>query len=119
MLVRKYSASVKLVAMDREAVIFKLKEIAFQIKRENREVEKIILFGSLANGEPHGYSDVDILIIVSESAENIILRSISFRKYFDLEIPVDLIVYTKDEVNLFLKNENSFVYDILNNGLIL
>jgi hypothetical protein len=40
-------------------------------------------------------------------------------KYFDIEIPVDIFVYTISEVEKMKKEKNYFINEIINNGISL
>ncbi|MFH1425429.1 MAG: nucleotidyltransferase domain-containing protein [archaeon] len=81
----------------RESMIKKLKEFKSEIMRD-LAVKKMFLFGSRANGRPHRWSDVDLVIVSNK------FRNISFRKratkmydYWYLDYPVDFLCYTSDE----------------------
>ncbi len=119
MLVKKSLNSVSLIAINRDALLSSLKEISVKLKCENPNIKEIRLFGSIAKGEQTGKSDVDILIIVSSSDTPIVLRSVKYRKYFDIEIPVDIIVYTENELNIMLKQGNKFIKEILKESIQL
>lgn len=61
--------------------------------------EQIILFGSHAYGEPNEHSDIDLMVIVSESSEPGYKRSQEARKFLKgIGIPRDIIVMTREEV---------------------
>ncbi|PSB19823.1 DNA polymerase III subunit beta [filamentous cyanobacterium CCP1] len=66
---------------------------------ESLHPEQIILFGSYAYGEPNDDSDIDLLIVVSESDEPSYRRS---RKAYaalrGIGVSTDLIVMTREEV---------------------
>jgi predicted nucleotidyltransferase len=79
----------------------------------------IILFGSLAKGDFTGLSDLDIAIILKNSDLNFIERIKKYIKYFDIEIPVDIFVYTISEVEKMKKEKNYFINEIINNGISL
>jgi predicted nucleotidyltransferase len=79
----------------------------------------IILFGSLAKGDFTGLSDLDIAIILKNSDLNFIERIKKYIKYFDIEIPVDIFVYTISEVEKMKKEKNYFITEIINNGISL
>ena len=51
--------------MDKEAVIEKLNEYV-NLVREHFPVQKVILFGSYANGTAREYSDIDVAVIVDK-----------------------------------------------------
>jgi len=119
MLVRRSSGSVSLVAIDRDALLNSLEDIAGRIRSDNPEVCDIRLFGSIARGEETGISDADILIVVESSDSPAVLRSVKFMKYFNIEVPVDILVYTKDEFNRLLEGGNAFLRKISKEGISL
>ena len=55
------SSTVRIISLDREALLAQLRAIAAQIRREC-DVEDVRVFGSLARGDATGTSDVDVLI---------------------------------------------------------
>ncbi|MFQ5903392.1 MAG: nucleotidyltransferase domain-containing protein [Candidatus Binatia bacterium] len=60
--------------------------------------EQIILFGSYADGEPREGSDVDLMIIVSESTESPHRRDQrAYRCLRGIKVSKDLMVLTRDE----------------------
>ena len=80
----------------------------------------IYLFGSLAWGDPHEESDLDLLIIVDQSEEKIYKRPIvGIKALRGLKIAKDIIVYTKDEFNNLISNEASLFYKIKREGIKL
>ena len=119
MLVTRSLGSVKLISIDKEELFRVLNETAIKIKEENSEVIDIRLFGSIAKKEDTGKSDVDIIIIVSGSSADIFHRSLKFRRYFDIEVAVDILVYTEQEVDQMLKEGNNFIKNILNESISL
>lgn len=58
------SSSVKAIYLDREKVLEEVKRASEIAKRTQPFVKEVFLFGSLARGEEHGLSDVDILVVV-------------------------------------------------------
>jgi uncharacterized protein len=78
--------------------------------------EKIILFGSYANGKASNNSDIDIFVI-KESDLPRPERTIQLRRMlFGSQVPMDLIVYTPSEVENEKDEKYSFVYEVLNSG---
>lgn len=78
--------------------------------------EKIILFGSYASGTAAEDSDIDIFVI-KESKLTRPERTIQLRKMlFGSQVPMDLIVYTPNEVESEKDEKYSFVYEVLNSG---
>ncbi|MGC8943613.1 MAG: nucleotidyltransferase domain-containing protein, partial [Caldisericia bacterium] len=94
-----------------------MKKIVEKIKNDEKEnLVDIILFGSLAKGDYTGFSDVDIVIILKNSELNFIKRIQKYLKYFYLDIPVDLFVYTLPEFKKMRKENNYFIKEIIDNG---
>lgn len=82
--------------------------------------EKIILFGSWAWGKPEPDSDIDMLV-VKKSSKPKMEREYELRSLlFPSEIPLDVIVYTPEELKQKIEQDrNLFLEDVVNNGIIL
>ena len=81
--------------------------------------DRIILFGSYAYGEPNADSDVDLLVIM-DSDEPIARRIIHVAEVAQVRfLPMDILVYTPDEIEERLAKGDSFVIDILSRGKVL
>lgn len=81
--------------------------------------DKIILFGSYATENPNNNSDLDLLVIKHSDLPRP-QRTVQVRKMLSgLMIPIDLIVYTPEEIQKSKDNRFSFVYEVLNTGKIL
>lgn len=85
---------------------------------EKYRPEKIILFGSLAEGRIHEWSDIDLLI-VKDTPERPIERILEVSRLVCPRVGVDFFVYTPSEIDLCLKEGVSFFQDILNQGRVL
>ena len=82
--------------------------------------ENIFLFGSYAWGVPTNKSDVDLLVIVSESNERPALRaSRAYRCLRGLGFPKDILVKTRIEFERFRNVRASLEYKISEKGKIL
>ncbi|MBI3797472.1 MAG: nucleotidyltransferase domain-containing protein [Deltaproteobacteria bacterium] len=82
--------------------------------------EEIILFGSHAWGTPNQDSDVDLLVIVSQSDEKPIQRAIrAYRCLSGLNVPKDILVKTRAEVERFRHVHASLECQILERGKVL
>lgn len=104
--------------MDKALVEQKLKDITDKIVKEYQP-EKIVLFGSWAWGEPKRESDID-LFIVKESKERRIERERRIQRLLlGSRIPVDVLVYTPEEVARRLWIEDFFIRKIINQGKVL
>ncbi len=70
-------------------------------------MRSIRIFGSIARGDQVGTSDADILIVVRSGTEGDPLRRIrSFYGYFRLPVPIDLLVYSEDQVSRLLDEKD-------------
>ncbi len=79
--------------------------------------EQIWLFGSHAWGQPHDDSDVDLLIVVTQSDETPIRRSQrAHRCLRGLRMPKDVLVETRQEVDRVKELKTSLENTILNRG---
>ena len=96
-----------------------LQRITKKIVAEYRP-EKIILFGSWAWGVPHEWSDVD-LFIVKDSPKKRREREYELRmKLFGNKFPpMDLLIYTPEELERRVHIGDFFVHDILDRGTVL
>ena len=112
--------SAKIISLNKNKILNKLRKIIEKIKNiEKDNLLDIILFGSLAKGDFTGLSDLDIAILLKNSDLNFIERIKKYIKYFDIEIPVDIFVYTVSEVEKMKKEKNYFIKEIINNGISL
>ena len=82
---------------------------------------EIYLFGSYAWGNPDNDSDLDILVVIKDTAENRIHKRVLIgrKALVDLEIPKDIIVYTSLEFNKMAEEKASLCYKIKNEGVKL
>lgn len=89
--------------------------------------EKIILFGSYADGTANEDSDLDVLVVTTDEIipesyaekSKIYLRISRTISEIKREFPVDLIVHTKAMHRKFLKLDSLFARDLSQNGKIL
>ncbi|MDP2939979.1 MAG: nucleotidyltransferase domain-containing protein [Candidatus Omnitrophota bacterium] len=81
--------------------------------------QKIILFGSLASGNVHEWSDID-LVIIKETREIFIDRLHRVHLMAYPQVGVNFIVYTPQEVRVFEEqNHYFFVEEILRKGKVI
>ena len=82
--------------------------------------EQVVLFGSHAWGEPDESSDVDLLVVVSESAEPAYRRaSAGYRSLFGLGVPCDVWVRTREEVLREAPLPTTLTHKIVREGKVL
>jgi predicted nucleotidyltransferase len=84
-------------------------------------LEKIILFGSYAYGQPKEDSDLDLLVVVKKSNLPRHKRAREIRKQLWglTDTPKDILVYTEDEINEWKDVEQAFITKVMNKGRIL
>ena len=91
--------SVQIFWLNRDLLRERLLECVKELVTKRPEVQKVVLFGSVAESREAVSSDVDILLVVKESPERFIDRSIRFRDFFKhLELGVDIFAYTRQEL---------------------
>ena len=82
--------------------------------------EQIYLFGSHAWGEPTPDSDLDLLVIVSESDERPAQRATrAYRRLRGVPEAIDLLVKTRAEVEKYRSVRASLTAAILERGKVL
>ena len=81
--------------------------------------DKIILFGSYAIGKANEDSDLDLMVIKATDLPRP-QRTFQVRKMlYGALVPIDLIVYTPDEIAESRGNKFSFVSEVMKTGKIL
>ena len=80
--------------------------------------QKVILFGSHADGVPGEDSDVDILVIMETSLRSA-EQAVEIRTAVDFPFPVDLLVRTPEQVKSRLEMGDIFLKKILTKGRLL
>jgi predicted nucleotidyltransferase len=82
--------------------------------------EAILLFGSHAWGSPGEDSDLDLLVVVSESTERPAARGTrGYKAVGDIMVPMDILVHTRAEVEPHRAIHGSLVCRILEEGKVL
>lgn len=93
-----------------------LDEAVERLKNEFQP-EEIYLFGSRAWGEPTENSDVDFMVIVSQSEERPIRRDQRAQRCLGrLPISADVLVRTRREVNRVREVRGSLTREVLQRG---
>lgn len=86
---------------------------------EVAQPEKIILFGSVAEGKGDVYSDIDLLIVTDNiSLKNFFIHQVkNFAREFSLS--VDVLVYSESELTKASLNATSFLSGVIKHGKIV
>jgi predicted nucleotidyltransferase len=81
--------------------------------------QKIVLFGSYSQGNPNVDSDIDLLI-VKDSSYRRDERDREIREFLDdVKFPLDIFVYTPEEIKEFRHLKGSFINEIFSKGEVL
>ncbi len=112
------STSVKIFYFPKKAVWSALRSLSADMAREFAEIERIVVFGSLARDEAVPGSDVDLLIVLKESPLPLLER---IPRYMPTRFPVgvDVLPYTNHEMEGKLKEGDFFVKRALKEGIEL
>ncbi|ROQ90949.1 nucleotidyltransferase domain-containing protein [Desulfosoma caldarium] len=97
---------------------FSLEEIVARLRRalKDRGVLEAYIFGSVAAGNPHDWSDVDV-ILVAPLQEPFIERPRKFWDLLDRGFPLDILVYTPEEFSRLWIEESGFWRTIRENHI--
>ncbi len=115
---RSLSNSVKITYFDRAAVERALDGWVSALTQQHPEVARVVLFGSVARHRALPGSDVDVMLVLSDSDR-------MFRERPALYEPdafptgIDIFAYTSDELDRMLAEGNWFVKRALREGIIL
>jgi len=83
------------------------------------EPEKIILFGSYATGTAGENSDIDLLIVKGTDLPRP-QRAMEVRRIlFGSMVPMDIIVYTPDEIEKTKDIKNSLISEVIRSGKVM
>jgi len=84
------------------------------------EPVSIYIFGSYAWGTPTQESDLDLVVVLKESAEKPYARSIKgMRALRGLGIAKDILVYTQEEFKTLSQDMSSLLYKVKHQGIKL
>lgn len=86
---------------------------------ESYEPDRIILFGSYARGEAQGHSDIDILVL-KDTKDRPIDRRIRVEKILaDRRMPLDILVYTPQEMRYLFSIGSPFIEEVIETGRVI
>ena len=100
-----------------------------QLKANLSELDPylVLLFGSYAHGTPHDDSDIDLIVVTNDKfipknfkeKNEIFLRVSRKIRHINLQVAIDLLVYTIPMYKKFLEQNSSFAQEITEKGKIL
>lgn len=105
----------------------KIKQEIVTTLQSGLNLEKVILFGSLAKGTGGDESDIDILVVTADEhipkdyTENMhhYIKVASLLREIKKRVPVDLIVHTKPMHRAFLNMGSLFSKEVMQKGEVL
>ncbi len=80
--------------------------------------EKIIIFGSFARKDFNEGSDID-LIVIRDWKEDFLERIGVLLNLNDLNLPIEPIGYTGDEIEMMVRDGNAFILEVLREGTVI
>lgn len=110
--------SVKITFFNKKKVSLALKNFVKNITEKHKEIEKIIVFGSFIHNKCVPGSDIDLLIILSNSNKFLIER-LTYYMPKKFPVGVDIFPYTKKEIEMMLKNNNFLLKNALKEGIVI
>ena len=81
-----------------------------EILTKEYQPEKLIVFGSVAQGEFHPWSDLD-LVVIKHTQKPLLERIEEVLRLVRSKIGLDVIVYTPEELESLVDERRSFVLD--------
>ena len=112
------STSVRVFWLDRPGILRRLRAAAETLHQSHPEIERIILFGSLARGDAVPGSDADLLLVLRNSDRAFRERAGEYR-IADIGVGVDIFAYTHRELAEMLDGGNAFVAQAMREGILL
>lgn len=103
--------------MDKISIEAQLQKITENLVRKFQP-EKVVLFGSWAYGQPGPDSDVDLLVVKEADDIRRLRREID-GSIFPRPFPIDLIVYTPEQLEQARNERDFFITEILTKGQFL
>lgn len=97
--------------------ISKIKKFSRQIG-EQFHAERVILFGSYAQGKPTADSDVDLLVIGPFKGRSVD-KSVEIRMKLRPQFPLDMLIRTAEKVHQRITMGDCFMREILEKGKVL
>ena len=106
----------KVTFLDAERVRWGVAQAVLELARRRPEIDRVVLFGSLATGDAVPGSDADLVVVLAGSDR-------AFRDRIPLYIPegcpvpVDVFPYTRQECEAMLESGHGFLRRALAEGI--
>jgi predicted nucleotidyltransferase len=103
---------------DRSAVRSELEDLAARVRERRPGIEEVILFGSYATGQAGYFSDLDLLVILSQDDRRPLDRVAEFLLLFrESPLPTDVFVFTRAEIEARLEASDPFITRVMREGV--
>lgn len=103
--------------MDKKKDLVKKLKVFRELVNNEIPINKFILFGSFAHGNPHKWSDVDLIVVSPKfRRKKSYKRARKLYDYWNLDYPVDFLCYTPEEFNK-LKKQITIVRQAVKEGI--
>lgn len=89
-----------------------------RLLKEHGPPEKVILFGTLAGGQIHEWSDID-LVVVEKTNLPFFQRLRKVRKLLRPKVGIDVMVYTPEEFDQLCADRSFFREEIVAKGEVI
>ena len=87
-----------------------------EFKKRNK-ISRLYLFGSMASGEAHQWSDVDLVVVAERfRGKGLLDRAPELYVNWNLDYPVDFLCYSPEEFNR-LKKQITIVKEAVEKGI--
>jgi predicted nucleotidyltransferase len=103
--------------IENTATLDDIREIVQQIVERFRP-QKVILFGSYAQGKPTQDSDVDLLVVM-ETNEQALHAAARISAAIEHPFPLDILVFRPSELKASLERRGVFATEVMAKGIVL
>lgn len=105
-------------ASERKRSLQKELDRVLKVIKSQYQPEKVFLFGSLANGKVHEWSDIDLMII-KKTGRRPVERCLELSRLIQPRVGIDLFIYTPEEFKALKREKFSHLLTILETGKVL
>jgi len=113
-----FSSSAGTRFVNREEILSGARETARRIGAGHSQVLRVLLFGSFARDDYGTRSDLDLLVVLRESAKPAPGRVVDFLQYVSA-YPTDIFPLTEAEIEARLEEGDPFLRRALREGILL
>jgi predicted nucleotidyltransferase len=94
-----------------------IEQLAGRIARQF-DPERIILFGSHADGRADAESDIDLLVVMDHPGRPV-EQTLAIRRFLDYRKPLDVLVRTPAELRRRLDLGDRFLQQVIEEGIVM